>query len=280
MIVMLGRSTPGSLMGSFAVAAILHSVNPGIQRVLRRGVHASLRRIGLDIVRYDADHFPELRVARALRDRAVTLVLDVGANDGTWVRRLRATGYRGRVVSFEPQSTAFATLERASAGDPDWECRRVALGGRQSEVVLHLAGNSSSSSVLDMAPQHLASAPESRFVGDELVDMVRLDGIAGDLLQPDDRVYLKVDVQGSELEVLRGAETTLARVELVQAELSLVPLYDGAPRFDDVIEHLAQRGFGVLSVEPAFVDPRDGRLLQVDAVFGRWANGPSVSSPA
>ena len=78
-------------------------------------------------------------------------------------------------------------------------------------------------------------------------------------------------MQGGELDVLRGAGATLERAVLVEAELSLVPLYEGAPRFDEVIDYLAERGFGVLSLEPVFVDPADGRLLQVDAVFGRSA---------
>ena len=71
--------------------------------------------------------------------------------------------------------------------------------------------------------------------------------------------------------MLRGAEVALERVVFVEAELSLVPLYEGAPRIDEVLDYLGERGFGVLSLKPVFVDPVDGRLLQVDAVFGRSA---------
>ena len=238
---------------------------------MRRVTRGSLRRAGFDIVRYDAERFPELRRIQMIRERRASLVLDVGANTGPFARGLRDAGYSGRIVSFEPQSSAYSELAAASADDLRWECRRVALGDRSGQAELHLAGNSSSSSLLDMSPQHLASAPESRFVGDEVVPVASLDSLRHELIQPSDRVYLKVDVQGLELEVLRGAVETLRQVVLVEAELSLVQLYEGAPLFAEVIEHLAMSGFGVLALEPVFIDPTDRRVLQVDGLFGRVA---------
>jgi FkbM family methyltransferase len=234
-----------------------------------RATRGPLHRAGFDIVRYDAEKFPELRRAQMIRERGVSLVLDVGANTGPYARELRRAGYSGRIVSFEPQSSAYRELAAACADDPLWECRRLAIGQRNGEAELHLAGNSSSSSLLDMSRQHLASAPESRFVGQEVVSVASLDSLRRELVRLDDRVYLKIDVQGLELEVLRGAVETLRQVVLVEAELSLVQLYDGAPLYAEVIDHLAGEEFGLLSLEPVFLDPADGRVLQLDGVFGR-----------
>jgi len=196
-------------------------------------------------------------------------VLDVGANDGPFARQLREAGYHGRIVSFEPQAAAYEALCRAAAADPLWECRNVALGVDEGEVALNIAANSSSSSLLEMSPLHVASAPESAYVGREQVSIQRLDSLAGELGIAEATVYLKVDVQGFELDVLRGAGAALERAVLVEAELSLVPLYKGAPRFEEVLNYLAELGFGVLSLEPVFIDPADGRLLQVDGILGR-----------
>jgi FkbM family methyltransferase len=240
-----------------------------LNRVLRSILRPALRRAGFDVVRYDPLSSPHERRGALALNHHVDLVLDVGANDGPFARDLRAAGYRGRIVSFEPQSIAFASLQQAAAADPLWDCRRIAVGSRDGHAVLNVAANSSSSSLLEMSPLHLASAPESRYVGEERVEVRQLDTLYEELLRPDDRVYLKVDVQGGELDVLRGAERVIAQASLVEAELSFVPLYEGAPRFDEVIDYLADRGFGVLSIEPVFVDPLDGRLLQVDAIFGR-----------
>ena len=84
-----------------------------------------------------------------------------------------------------------------------------------------------------------------------------------------DRVWLKLDVQGSELSVLRGAERTLERVEVVETELSLVELYEGQALLPDVYAHLTQRGFGIWFLEPVFRDSSSGELLQLDGLFAR-----------
>jgi FkbM family methyltransferase len=245
----------------------------------RGSIRWVLRRFGVDVIRYDALRFLHLRRAQLLRERDIDVVLDVGANDGSFARSLRGAGYSGRIHSFEPLSTAFAALASASGGDPGWQSHRVALGSSEGEATLNVADNSSSSSLLAMAPQHLASAPESRFVRSETVPTATLDGLRVTLVTPGERVYLKVDVQGFELEVLRGAEHLLEQVEVVDVELSFVPLYEGAPLAAEVMEHLTRRGFALLDLQPVFVDPTDDRLLQADAVFARWANDASVSSP-
>jgi FkbM family methyltransferase len=211
-----------------------------------------------------------------MRRYGVDAVLDVGANDGPFAAGLRDAGYRGRIVSFEPQSAAYARLAERAASDPLWEVRNVAVGATDGEAVLHIAANSSSSSLLEMAAQHLTSAPQSRHVADETVAVTRLDTLTDDLFRPAERGYLKVDVQGGELDVLRGAGSLLERLCAVEAELSLVPLYEGAPLFPDVVDHLESRGFFLLWLEPVFSDPVTGRLLQMDGVFGRAPQGRSV----
>jgi hypothetical protein len=84
-------------------------------------------------------------------------------------------------------------------------------------------------------------SPGSRFVGTESVRLARLDSLWPDLNLDSLPVYLKLDTQGSELSILRGASRALLGAEFVEAELSLVRLYDGGPLFDEVIRFLADR---------------------------------------
>jgi FkbM family methyltransferase len=228
-----------------------------------------MHRLGFEVVPYNAEWFPEVRRSRLLGARRIDLVLDVGANEGNYGEGLRRGGYRGRIVSFEPLTSARRELERRAATVPGWETLPFALGETAGTRAFHIAGNSVSSSLLPMSARHVASAPESAYTTEEPVDVRRLDDVAPDLIRPGERVWLKVDAQGSELPILRGAEQTLERVEVVETELSLVELYEGQALFGDMLDHLTARGFSALSLEPLFSDPVTGELLQVDGVFAR-----------
>ena len=236
----------------------------------KRAAHTVLRRLGVDLVRYDATRFPHLRRRDELRRLGVELVLDVGANTGKWASALRRDGYRGRIVSFEPLSGAFAELGGAAARDPLWECRRVALADADGEATFHVAQNSLSSSLLPMTARHLESAPESRETAVETVSTSRLDSIRDGLMRGE-RTYLKLDVQGLELDVLRGAVETLRDVVAVEPELSIVELYQGQALLPEVVGFLERHGFTLIHLEPGFSDARTGAILQLDGIFVRTA---------
>jgi FkbM family methyltransferase len=205
-----------------------------------------------------------------LRNRSVDLVLDVGANHGQFARSLRNAGYEGRLVSFEPLSKAHAELMRVSRGDARWEVApRAAVGDHEGETRINIAGNSLSSSVLDMLDSHRDAEPESAYVGSEPVRLARLDTLALGYLHPETVPFLKIDVQGYEDQVLSGATEVLARAQGLQLELSFVPLYSGQRLFDELTETLRALGFAIWAVSPGFCDPRSGRMLQVDAVLFR-----------
>lgn len=236
---------------------------------LRPIVHAALHRIGLDVVRYDETRFPERLRARLLAEYAVDVALDVGANDGSFAQSLRASGYEGQIVSFEPLSTGFEALATRCRDDDNWTCMRLALGSTAGRATLNIAANSSSSSLLPMTDLHLQTAPESRYTGLEEVDVARLDDVCEQVAADARRVFLKLDVQGMELDVLDGADRTLDQVVVVQAELSLARLYDGGASFGEVLDRLSSRGFALTALEPVLRHRSDGRLLQVDGTFVR-----------
>jgi hypothetical protein len=101
----------------------------------------------------------------------------------------------------------------------------------------------------------------------EEVDLRRLDTIAPEYATASDRVFLKVDVQGFEYQVLQGATQFLSKVVGIQMELSLISLYEGDHLLVAMLHEMESRGFGLWSLIPGFVDPSTGRLLQVDGVF-------------
>ncbi len=211
---------------------------------------------------------PATRRQRLLADRGVDLVVDVGAARGGYAEELRAFGYRGRIVSFEPLAAAHADLARAAAGDALWETRNLALGDAAGRQEIHVASNSDSSSLLPMAAQHRAASPDIAYVGDESIEVARLDDVADDVLRDARSPYLKIDTQGFERAVLAGAERTVPRLVGLQLELSFVTLYDGGMLADEAIAWAYDHGFALVGLEQGFADP-GGAILQADGVFLR-----------
>jgi FkbM family methyltransferase len=210
---------------------------------------------------------PADRRARLLRAYDIDLVVDVGANTGQYAAGLRAAGYGGRIASFEPLTGPQRVLAGATARDPQWESWRLALGARSGSADAHVSEDTRNSSVLAVGERHLRAVPDSRIVGSELVLMERLDSVWSRIVSGARRPYLKIDTQGYELEVLRGATAVLGAVVLVEVELSLLPTYEAGPLFEHVVAFLAEHRFSPIAFEGVLDDERTGEMLQVDAIF-------------
>ena len=229
-----------------------------------------LRRAGFEVYRTSIHTSAAAQLARIIERAGIDLVLDIGANAGQYASELRDHGYRGRIVSFEPLSSAHARLAASAQGDEKRQVApRMALGDAEGQISIHIANNSLSSSVLDMLPEHERAAPGSGFVGSETVPLRRLDRVAPDYLEGAKAVLLKIDTQGYEDRVLAGAAGVIDRITAVQTEMSLVPLYAGQPLFDDMRVKIESMGFELFAIFPGYVHEITGRTLQVDGLFLR-----------
>lgn len=210
-----------------------------------------------------------VRIVSAMSWLGVDTVLDVGANIGQYADALRSSGFDGRIVSFEPLGDAYRQLAQRAAKDPRWTAVHTAVGAERGTLEIHIAANSHSSSVLAMNDTHLDAAPHSRTVGSESVPVTTVADVAAEHAIVPERTLLKIDTQGYEKPVLDGAGGLLAQFALVQLELSFVPLYDGQALYPELVTRLNGLGFEWYGVDSAFVDPRTGRMLQVDGLFAR-----------
>ncbi len=227
-------------------------------------------KFGIELNRYNPAQSQEARMARLLAHHGIDLVLDVGANTGGCGISLRETGFQGDILSFEPLEQAHAELTQAAAMDARWHIApRMAMGAEDGEIVINIAGNSVSSSVLPMHDAHAQAAPLSRYVGSQRVPLSRLDSLAHAVLTPNRKTLLKIDTQGYEMPVLLGATGLLPHIRGIQLELSVIPLYEGQTLYRETIEWLAGQGFELWNLIPGFLDESSGRLLQFDGVFFR-----------
>jgi FkbM family methyltransferase len=228
------------------------------------------RRLGYDLTPRKKAKPPEAQLAALLERCAIACVLDVGANAGQYGSTLRAWGYRGRIVSFEPVAAAHARLELRAAADPDWRVApRMALGAEDGEATVEVSADSDMSSILPQTELLRRLSPSSRVVGRERVPIRRLDGLAEEYVNNGERTFLKVDTQGFEAEVLAGARELLPRLQGIQLEMSLVRCYEGERDFRELIDDLARAGFSPWLFLPGYFEHKLARQLQLDGVFMR-----------
>ena len=242
-------------------------------RVLKLPIQRSLRRVGYELAPINVGH-SEL-VQGLLARHAIDLLVDVGANQGQFAQEFRAQGFTGSICSFEPMQAAFGLLKKAATHDPGWTVTRAALGDREGEARMYVAGNSVSSSLLPITAAHVEAESVSRTTGHELVTITTLDAQLRDV--KGDALWLKLDVQGYEHQVLLGAAETLGRAEVVQCEISFRELYTGQTHYLDLLHLLDAAGFLPVSVVPGLAHPVTGEAMQCDLLHvrggKRWTGG-------
>jgi FkbM family methyltransferase len=219
---------------------------------------------------------------RTLFDRvAFDCVIDVGAHHGDFGRLVRTLGYRGRIVSFEPVAANFARLQEASSADSEWRIHNFALGAKAGRQPINVTRQSSLPSLRSpSAYGREYFQGQLDIVDTPMIDISRLDDVfaecVGGLSSP--RVFLKLDTQGYDAEVLRGGAGSLGRVLAIQSELSVQAIYEGVPSYTDAIAELNALGFELSGLFPITLD-RKLRLIEMDCVMIRAEATQSTSTP-
>lgn len=227
-----------------------------------------LRTFGLKMsrIRNDDPH----RIVKGLEANRINIVFDVGANTGQFAKSLREAGYRGKIVCFEPLPDAHEKLRNRFVRDENILIHpRTALGDARGTIKINVSRNSFSSSILNLLPSHSDAAPESAYVDTIEAEIDRLDNIFTDYVIEGSRVFLKIDTQGYEWNVLDGAEMCLDKIDGLLLEMSLVPLYEGQRLWKDILDRLEGEGFVLWQILPGFSEPTSSQTLQFDGVFYR-----------
>lgn len=207
-------------------------------------------------------------LSQLLQRLNIDCVLDVGAHFGEYGRFLRGIGFAGLIISVEPVEANFERLEREARGDGHWAVHHLALGARDGVSEINVTEGTDFTSFLSPNAYSTAEFPgSSRVVRRERVPVQRLDRFVQDCLggAGNPRVYLKLDTQGYDLEVLRGAEGCLHRIVALQSEVSVKPIYEGQPSLTEALTHLGTLGFEVGGLYPVTRD-QAGRVVEFDCV--------------
>lgn len=191
-------------------------------------------------------------------------ILDIGAYVGGWTDEIARIFPDADFWMFEAQPDKKAALEAvASRIGPRVHIRNVLLGEAPRDAVTYYLMETGSSVLSENTT--LARSSVS-------LAMTTLDDVAATETF-EAPIFLKLDVQGYELEVLRGGHRTLASSEAVLMEVSLMQYNEGAPSFRDVVEYMHQQGFVAFDMCGQSRRESDDALYQVDVVFTKADSG-------
>lgn len=250
-------------------SAALRRRAQAIRTATKYRVRHAARRLGWEIRRIDPDAYLGIFATRVIADFGLNCVVDVGANVGQFGQMLRAEGYQGELVSFEPVAEVYDELAAATARDGRWRAVHLALGAQNAEMQINVMRSSNMSSLLDPSVEAIDRwsfvEPVER---SEAVQVARLDDVLGDHAPSLDplRVYLKVDTQGTDLDVIEGAKGVLGCVGAIQTELSFKPLYRRQVSYTETLDYLRSLDYQVAGVFPIVHDDNTA-IIEADCVL-------------
>jgi FkbM family methyltransferase len=204
---------------------------------------------------------------RVLQSLVCHLVVDIGANRGQFALVARRCFPQARIIAFEPLAKPAGKFRQVLADSGQVTLHQVAIGPGQCQAPIHISARDDSSSLLSITALQGKVFPGTAEVAIEVVKIAPLSDFLAveDIQSP---ALLKLDVQGYELETLKGCEALLQYFTYVYCECSFMELYAGQVLADAVIAWLRERGFRLKGIYNMTYD-RMGKAVQGDFLFGR-----------
>ena len=217
--------------------------------------------------------WPEIQHLRKLFGTlSVDCVFDIGANEGQYATMLRReVGYRGRIISFEPDPIAVLALTAAAQNDNNWEVYNIAVADRCGQVRLNIMRDSKFNSLSSPRYDETSECIEANQVTEQvdvpaktLADVLMDAGRSG----PCDRPFLKLDTQGFDMTIVSTSHECLAKFVGVQTEVAFKRLYESVVHATEVLRWYSQHHFEISAIV-ANTEGHFPLLVESDFIFIR-----------
>ncbi len=200
------------------------------------------------------------------------LVLDIGANQGQYYHQIRnVLGYKGWIVSVEPNPSDFEILKVNAGDDPKFIAINQACGSSVGTVTLHVMEDSSLSSLYlandNFKDRFFSDLSNTREITAEMTTVEAILKSLGLKWQGD--IFLKTDTQGHDLEVMKGLGSYTGTIQAIQCEQSVIPIYDCVNDFTSINKFLNLENFYQFSSTPVLRDKKDQSIMEINAFYIR-----------
>ena len=236
---------------------------------MKKLIKKLIKKLGYEIQKISIYQDEAHHLMVCIKELGIDFIIDAGTNRGQFSKTLFDANYKGEILSIEPLSAAWEELNHKTQNNAKWTIfPKSALGEKSGKAIINISKNLDSSSILPMAGEHLRAAPWSKYIGKEECEVHALDDIFNKFnTRIDQKILLKIDCQGFEYKILKGATASLQKVDAVLTEVSLKELYSGQKLWMDIIDLLTSQGFSIYSVIKGFTNPKTGETLQLDIIF-------------
>jgi len=179
---------------------------------------------------------------RLIDNLSVATIIDVGANAGQWLKTLNPRSINGTVWCFEPLKVPYKELENFAKSYPNIKVFKLAFSDFAGPTKMFVASNGGASSSINAPTEHLRLHSKIEFSNEETVNVTTIDEFFSkhELFLP---LYLKIDTQGHEWNVIKGGIKTLTNVAVVELESSMTAQYQGEKAHHDLMNELIKLGF-------------------------------------
>lgn len=211
-------------------------------------------------------YWPDLEMVNL---RPNDVIIDVGANVGRFVETALAFQPYAKIHAFEPIPDIFAEMVKKVGAYSNVYCHNYALGSKLGVQQINISQYHEASSFLELGHTLTAGVRGIDFSYNTKIS-VEIETLSNFVLRHSIRriKLLKLDVQGFELEVLKGAEAILPLVEYVYTEAQFQELYKNGPLYTDTFNFLSKFGFKLLRMS-RFNTNDLGQLIECDMIFRR-----------
>lgn len=205
-------------------------------------------------------------LALILKQQNIDLVVDVGANEGQFGKLLREIGYAGDILSFEPVSSTFEILAQNSKTDKKWDVVQCALSDKKGALVINTFASSTLSSILNPNTFGTEKFTGMQTAQKETIEADTLDNLLQGKNLLGKKILLKMDTQGYDLNVFKGAAGSLSSIHALLSEVSFQPIYENMPDYHQVLKEYERAGFAVTGLYPVAKN-NDLSIIEMDCVL-------------
>ncbi|MBN8585584.1 MAG: FkbM family methyltransferase [Ignavibacteria bacterium] len=239
-----------------------------MKKMFKRIIGTALRKVGYKITKVE-NGFSINSNLEWFKDYKFNTILDIGANEGQFAVFANSLFQDAKIYSFEPIIKCYKVLTEINKKIPLIVPMNYALGNTNEEIEINVNQFSPSSSILKMEKKHIENFPFTAKSTKEKILIKKLDDILNEI-DYNDKILVKIDVQGFEKEVILGGFDFLSnKVDLVIIETSIVKLYESEPEFEEIFSLFMKMNYKFKGVMNQLYSPVNGEILQADLIFKR-----------